>query len=313
MDSNHSRSLALRPAQELTTVPAANTRILAEMVESSLELARINSPASVDFDALVREGKRIQKGEEMTPENIQAFKLFYQAATAGHSKAQFLVSSCYKSGRGVGADETQYLSWLRKSAESGNSSAQHRLGILYRQGENEWSKLDTIYRQVGGVQRNDEEAVKWLLMAASQGNKRAQYHLGICYAKGQGVQQNDQEAVKWWRRSAVLRLGLYQLGICYAYGRGVPQDLVEGYKWLRLAIEDYRWSRGAKESVSKSENDALAKAAALEALMSPSEIEAAFALCRDYEEKERVGVDPRVAEAFFPPMNGARRPLKETK
>ena len=64
----------------------AENRILSEMIESSLVLARDSVPAPIDLDALVREGKRLYRsmGEGMTEENIRAFKLFFRAAEAGH-------------------------------------------------------------------------------------------------------------------------------------------------------------------------------------------------------------------------------------
>ena len=310
MEQDQDRSLVPQSSHELTVPQVGQNRILVEMIETTLATAREIALANVDLDQLVREGKRLNSGSGMKPENIQAFQLFHQAATAGHSEAQFLVCKCYDFGRGVEADKAQYLSWLRKSAESGFAAAQSKLGIItkdpveaavwfrraaiqgdafaqyqlgirYLNGENmTWSELETRYRQGEGVEMNDEEAVKWLLLAANQGKARAQYRLGICYATGQGVHQNDQEAVKWWRKSAVqwLQDGSFQLGMCYAHARGVPRDLIEGYKWLRLEVELRRRIRGANDAVSKTEKEAFAEAIALEALMSPSEIEAAFAL-----------------------------------
>ena len=111
------------------------SRILGEMVKNSLALAKETTPAKVDLDALVREGKRIQSGRGMTHGNIEAFKLFYHAASAGHVEAQFLVCECYELGDGVERDLVHFLNWLRKSAESGFAAAQNRLGSCYRNGE----------------------------------------------------------------------------------------------------------------------------------------------------------------------------------
>ena len=61
------------------------------MVAVSLVLARDSAPAPVDLDALVGEAERLYrfKGGGTTEENIRAFRLFLQAAEAGHSQAQF--------------------------------------------------------------------------------------------------------------------------------------------------------------------------------------------------------------------------------
>ena len=313
---NEDRWLIPQPSHEFTVPQVGQNRILVEMIETTLATAREIAPANVDLDQLVREGKRIQSGRGLTTENIQAFKLFYEAATAGHSEAQFLVCKCYDFGRGVEADKTQYLSWLRKSAESGFAKAQNSYGLRTKdrveaamwfrkaaiQGSHlAQNRLGGLYQRGEGVERNDDEAVRWWRKAAMQGNEEAQYNLGLCYAKGQGVPQDDEEAVKWWRKTAVqcFHFGLYELGICYSHGRGVPRDLVEGYKWLRLSVEYYRRFRQEKEAVSEDENEALAKAVALEALMSPSEIEAALALCRNFR-----------LLAWLGPTKDAREPFK---
>ena len=322
MDSNHSRSLVLRLGQELTTVPAANTRILAEMVESSLELARMSSPERVDLDALVREGKLIQKGEGMTPENIQAFKLFYQAATAGHSEAQFLVCDCYECGRGTMRDKRQYQSWLRKSAELGFAAAQNRLGWETKDciegaawfrlaAEQNFAKgqfnLGKRYSYGAGVVQDKAEAARWYMKAALQGHDGAQYELGVLYQRGQTLEQNDEEAAKWWIRAANQgnSRAQYELGICYANGLGVPQNDQEAFKWWRKSVMQggcglfelgncYSQGRGTPRDVVEAyawlrlvaevgRTEAIAQAAALEDLMTAREIKSAFILCCEYE------------------------------
>ena len=292
-------------------------RILVEMIETVLATAREIAPANIDLDQLVREGKRLQSGGGLKPENIQAFKLFYQAATAGHSEAQFLVGKCYNLGRGVEPDEAQYLSWLRKSADSGVAKAQIGLwdatkdpveaAIWLRKAATQGShdaqyRLCGLYQRGEGVEQDDEEAVRWLRKAAMQGNLGAQYNLGLCYAEGQGVPQDDAEAVKWWRKSAVQwsHFGLYELGISYSHGRGVPRNLVEGYKWLRLAIEYHKRFRQVEGEVSEEEEAALTGAVAVEALMSPSEIEAGLKACREFG-----------LLAWLGPAKDARVPFKE--
>ena len=59
-------------------------------------LAKGLAPTVMELDALVREGKRLFRGEGMTEEDIAAFALFLRAAEGGHGEAQWLVSECYK-------------------------------------------------------------------------------------------------------------------------------------------------------------------------------------------------------------------------
>ncbi|GAB6392160.1 MAG: SEL1-like repeat protein [Treponematales bacterium] len=47
----------------------------------------------------------------------QAVSLFRKAAEAGHPGAQFMLGACYVLGKGVKADNTRAVSWLKKVAE----------------------------------------------------------------------------------------------------------------------------------------------------------------------------------------------------
>jgi TPR repeat protein len=94
------------------------------MVEGSLALAKESTVSRVDLDALVREGKRLQRKEGMIPDDVRAFDLFHQAATAEHHEAQFLAFQCYRDGNGVPQDLISGIEWLKKSAESGFAPAQ---------------------------------------------------------------------------------------------------------------------------------------------------------------------------------------------
>ena len=238
MEPNIERPLILRPSHELTLRQTAPARVLNEMVASSLVLAREVAPAAVDLDALVREGKRVQRGEGRTLENIQAFKLFYQAATAGHSEAQYIVSNFYIWERGVDRDPVQSLRWLRMAAESGFAEAQNGLGGYYEFG-------------CFGVPQDYVEAVKWFRETAERGDARGQWSLGHCYQKGHGVPQDLEQAAAWYRKAATQghSSGQTFLGNCYRFGWGVPQDYAEAITWLRKAAEQgnflAQWSLGS--------------------------------------------------------------------
>jgi TPR repeat protein len=162
----------------------ADNRIPSEMASVSLVLARDSAAAPVDLDALVQEGKRFQGGHGITPESMRAFSLFYQAALAGHSEAQYLVSECYHLIRGVKRDEAQALAWLRKSAQSGFVKAFIRLALFYQR----------------SVPKNDEEAIKWYQKAAEAGSNTACILIAGIYKD-----RNDVAGELRWSKKAALR------------------------------------------------------------------------------------------------------------
>lgn len=179
MNEKNDFALVPRPPDALEKVEPGAKHILSGMVADTLALAR------VDLDALVAEGKRIQRREGMTPEDIRAFDLFHRAAVAGHGEAQLLVHECYLYGHGVREDLAKTLEWFHKSAESGFAPAQVQLAEHYYHGEKDFVT-----------------AVKWYRKAAEQGNADAQCSLESCYCDGEGVRQDYVEAVKWTRKAA---------------------------------------------------------------------------------------------------------------
>ena len=120
-DPNNQLAQVEHGALALTNL--ADNRILSEMVGASLALANESAIAPVDLDALVWEGKRIQRRQGMTPEDVRAFRLFHQAAAGGHIEAQFLLSLCYFHGDGVEKNHSKDIEWLCKAAEAGFQEA----------------------------------------------------------------------------------------------------------------------------------------------------------------------------------------------
>ena len=92
------------------------------------------------------------------------------------------------------------LKLLRPLAEQGDAKAQHKLGLMYNNGQ--------------GVPQDYVEAVKWYRMAAERCMAEAQYNLGIMYANGLGVPQDYAEVVKWWRLAAEQGVAEAQFGSC---------------------------------------------------------------------------------------------------
>ena len=89
--------------------------------------------------------------------------------------------------------ETQLqFKWLTRNrclAEQGDSEAQLKLGIAYRDGSD-------------GPPQDYTEAAKWFHKAAEQGNAMAQFNLGLLYENGRGVTQDYVRAHMWYNLAA---------------------------------------------------------------------------------------------------------------
>ena len=122
---------------------------------------------------------------------------------------------------------------LRKMAESGNASAQLRLGIHYN-GIN-WSTWEW------GDVRDVERASYWYLQAAEQGDGTAQYNLSLHYEQGKGVEKNLQKALYWLYKAvennedlALRRLGDHYRDGLYPY---ISKDINKAKEYWKKAAE----------------------------------------------------------------------------
>ena len=77
---------------------------------------------------------------------------------------------------------------LTRSAESGDSDAQFKLGLAYANGD--------------GVEKDSSKAFAWYMKAAEKGVTNAEYWIGYMLRSGIGVSENKTEAVKWLKKAA---------------------------------------------------------------------------------------------------------------
>ncbi len=153
-------------------------------------------------------------------------------AESGDATAQDKLGNRYQFHRGVEQDFNEAVKWYRKAAEQGHPEGQLDLARCYENGQ--------------GVAQDKKEAAVWYRKAiefwrkaAEQGNAHAQAMLGYCYKNGEGVTEDAQEAAKWFRKAAENGDSKEQqkLAIRYAEGDGVPQDKKEAAKWFCKAAD----------------------------------------------------------------------------
>ena len=62
------------------------------------------------------------------------FACYEQAASSGHSPAEFALAVCYEKGRGVEKDPVKAIEIFMQAAEHGDAAAQFKLGEAYYYG-----------------------------------------------------------------------------------------------------------------------------------------------------------------------------------
>jgi TPR repeat protein len=203
------------------------------------------------------------KGYGVPQDYNEAVKWYRLVAEQGDADAQFNLGLMYLRGQGVAEDQTKAVKWFRLAAEKRNADAQLRLGMMYEVGY--------------GIPQDYKEAVKWYRLAAEQGLAAGQIELGLMYEKGKGVLQDYQEAVRLYRLSAEQgnASAQYNLGGMYYKGKGVSPDYVLAHIWWNIA-----GSNGYKDAIKNRKQ--------VETEMSPSQIEKAQQLARNWKPGDRI-------------------------
>jgi TPR repeat protein len=131
------------------------------------------------------------------------------------------------------------------------------------------------------AQPDYEEAAKWFRLAAAQGDVQAERYLGYMYSHGQGVARDDKEAVKWYGRAAEQGDADAQADLAgmYSAARGTSQNYVQAHKWFNVAASRYPASERTKRAEALRNSERLAEK------MSPSQIEEAKRLAREWQPK----------------------------
>ncbi|MEJ0060181.1 MAG: hypothetical protein WDM79_11655 [Terricaulis sp.] len=173
------------------------------------------------------------------------------------------------------------VTMLRRSADRGMAMAQYRLAKLYERGE--------------GVPADLTQARQWTERAAAAGNRRAMHDLGVYFARGEGAPLDEAAAFRWFRQAAELGVAdsQYNLGVLYQQGRGVGASPSEAMFWFLVAAR-------------QGDEDAGARATALEAQLQPIQVEQARARAAAF--RPRAASAPANGEFGARPWNTPARP-----
>lgn len=116
---------------------------------------------------------------------------------------------------------------LLAKAQSGDSDAEYRLGLLYYKGSTDTPKDET-------------KATEWFRRSAEKGDPKGENALGLSYLNGTGVQENDAVGFDWVYRSALKGNAKAQANLWKSYyvGHGTPKNESEGFHWLASSAQN---------------------------------------------------------------------------
>ncbi|MCD7760303.1 MAG: sel1 repeat family protein [Clostridiales bacterium] len=155
---------------------------------------------------------------------------YEQAARQGYAEAQYRLGQCYYEGFGVEKDAAQSEYWFRKAANLGHAKAQVRFGRCCED-------------KIGHVRPGREIAMHWYKKAAQEGDHDAEYALGMCYAQDGKYRSGDsyKQAIYWLKRAAESGnvTAQYNVGILYYNGDAIKgPDYFKARDWMEKAANN---------------------------------------------------------------------------
>lgn len=180
---------------------------------------------------------------QMSPPEIAALKA---KAESGDASAQTRLGWIYQKGDGVKPDMKEAVKWFKMAADQDFPDGLAALGELTQAGQ--------------GVKTDLTEAARLYRSAAEKGSVAGQYNLAYLYEQGSGVEKSQTEAAKWYELAAQGGdpIAQYDIGQRYLLGVGVGTNLVQALKWLTLAARQGQpdasdLSRGLKAQMTTEE------------------------------------------------------------
>ncbi|XP_064810605.1 DAP3-binding cell death enhancer 1-like isoform X3 [Oncorhynchus masou masou] len=230
-DKRRARKREAPPQQNEQDALAGAAQNLQQVVDSSvpvvLNIIGLESAKTGDYDA--------------------AFSCFLASARRGYCKAQFNTGVCYEKGRGVGKDGEKALHFYSQAASGGHSQAQYRCAKLLLSSRGQQSTQKDLDSAISLLQqaasaglkeaqvylgslfsqepvRDSRKSVHYLKIAAESGDSEALLFLGQCYESGFGVPQCFRTAVGFYQRAA--QAGSSQAKTLLTPPCGVEEDAV---------------------------------------------------------------------------------------
>ncbi|WP_162654224.1 peptidoglycan-binding protein [Lentilitoribacter sp. Alg239-R112] len=142
---------------------------------------------SGDPIALYEIAARYADGRDTDVANDKAMKWLELSADQNFAPAQYRLGNMYEKGEGVARNLDKARELYLKSANNGNISAMHNLGVLLAS---------------SGSLGEMEKAANWFRQAADFGVRDSQVNMAILHARGEGLPRDLVESYKWFAIAA---------------------------------------------------------------------------------------------------------------
>ena len=197
-------------------------RVVRKDFESALKWAELGSVEGVAYCHYLFGYMKLY-GEATSVDKALALSHLLDAAKGGVEHAKRLAADLLLELSGDRKRISQAIKMLKELAESGDDSAQFKLGYLYSHGQQ--------------VRKSQKLAVLYYRMSADQGNSSALFNLAVKYEYGQGVEKDIATALSLYRGAAEngLARACEVMAKFYTEGELVAKDLKEVDRWMKLA------------------------------------------------------------------------------
>jgi hypothetical protein len=166
----------------VTPLGAKDVRIQSDPLPEIPSPAAVDGVVTINSDAanqLVEDGLKRYDQKQFA----DAYKLFFQAAQNGSTRAKYIVGVMTEQGEGVPADPKAAAGWYRHAVAGGSNTAMNNLGLYYE--------------NAPGPERNPLRAFYLYREAARLGNVNAMTTYGATLINGKVVQKDLIEGMAW--------------------------------------------------------------------------------------------------------------------
>lgn len=164
--------------------------------------------------------------------------LLVKTAESGNTEAQHQLGMIYANGSGVDLNYSKAFIWLEKAAKKNHVQALRTLAWLYANGF--------------GIEQNDEAAQDICVQLAELGDAKDQYYLASLYQSGvYGMKPDSEKMVHWYYQSALQHYARAQYALAKIIIKGVDIEHNDemAFQWLSLA--DINGHKKAGEELKK--------------------------------------------------------------